>query len=298
MLLDSKLETLLSVVKEGSYTKAAQRLHLTQPAVSHHIQQLEKEFGVRLFQQGKRKPTPTAEGEILIQYARRMTAMYARVQQEVEDCKRQLRHLHMGITQTAGENLMPQVLAQYCEEHPEIRCSIRIDTIKKLYRRLISRELDMAVIEGPPPDQKQELADILLDTDYLCVIVAPNHPLAGAETITIDQLRQQRLILRPAGTGTRSLFESCLQSQRDNIRNYHIMMEIDNVAIIKDLVAKKLGVSVIARSACMQELKEGKLTIVPVNGLTMVREIHMLYHRDFPHLQIAEDLKHLYDRLC
>ena len=131
-MVDVKIRTLLTLSELGSYTKTAEALSLTQPAVSHHIKLLEEEFGIHIFVKGKHKLKPTAAGEILINYARRAMALSNGVRQAIEDCQRQIHSLRLGITPTASDIVVPQVLAAYCSDHSEISIQIVSDSIKIL----------------------------------------------------------------------------------------------------------------------------------------------------------------------
>ena len=147
-MLDSKIITLLKLEKAGSYTKAAHELHLTQPAISRHIRLLEEELGIKIFQHGTKKLLPTREGKILLRYAHRLMAISQKAVQAIEDERRHARHLVIGITQTASENMIPQVIAQYCNENPDTHITLITDTINNLYKYLELFEVDIAVTEG------------------------------------------------------------------------------------------------------------------------------------------------------
>ena len=293
-MLDTKIITLLELEKAGSYTKAAQELHLTQPAISRHIRLLEEELGVKIFQQGTKKLLPTQEGKELLRYAHRLMAISQKAVQAIEDERRHARHLVIGITQTASENVIPQVIAQYCNENPDTHITLITDTINNLYRYLELFEVDIAVTEGAP-SEGSSCQSVLLDTDYLCLIVSPEHRFAGRGSVQLQELKSEKMILRPEGTGTRQLFENGLERHMESIRNFNVIMEMDNVAMIKDLVALGLGVSVVARSASIQDARKGKLSIVPIENVSLIREVRMVYHKDFAHLEILEDLKRIYD---
>ncbi len=293
-MLDTKIITLLELEKAGSYTKAAQELHLTQPAISRHIRLLEEELGVKIFQQGTKKLLPTKEGKVLLRYAHRLMAISQKAVQAIEDERRHARHLVIGITQTASENVIPQVIAQYCNENPDTHITLITDTINNLYRYLELFEVDIAVTEGAP-SEGSSCQSVLLDTDYLCLIVSPEHRFAGRGSVQLQELKSEKMILRPEGTGTRQLFENGLERHMESIRNFNVIMEMDNVAMIKDLVALGLGVSVVARSASIQDARKGKLSIVPIENVSLIREVRMVYHKDFAHLEILEDLKRIYD---
>ena len=294
-MVDSKVRTLLAVVQAGSFTRAAEELHLTQPAVSHHIRQLEQEFGIRIFNMEKRALVPTAEGAVLIKYARRMMAVYNKALQAIEDSSKQLRHLTVGITQTVAEHRMPQAIALYCLERPETHISITTDTIKNLYTALELYELDMAVVDGPLP--ASGLNSVLLDTDYLCLVVSPQHRFAGRSSVLLQELKDEKLILRSSGAGTRIQFDSYLLNHSESIRNFNVMLELDNLATIKELVALNLGVSIISRSACREDERAGRLAVVPIENVRMTREISLVYHRDFSHPDVLDDLRRIYNRL-
>ena len=129
-MLDPKLETLLTVYEKGSYTRAAEALSLTQPAVSHHINLLEKELGVKIFyRRSKGALQLTPEGEIVVRYATRIQALYQRMQQKIDDRSRQMTTLRVGITHTAESNLIAEVLAKYGNSNSGVSISIITDTI-------------------------------------------------------------------------------------------------------------------------------------------------------------------------
>ena len=156
-----------------------------------------------------------------------------------------------------------------------------------------SFEIDLAIVEGQM--EGQGLYSVLLDTDYLCLAVSPQHPLAKRQRVSLQELRQENFILRPEGAGTRSLFENHLLSHSENIRNFNVIIELDNVSVIKELVASNLGVTVISHKVCRQEIAFGKLVVVPIENLSMTREVNLVYPQEFAHPQILEELRAIYD---
>lgn len=294
-MIDTKIKTLITLVNIGSYTRAAEALHLTQPAVSHHIRLLEKEFGIKIFQPDKKELKPTPEGAVLIKYAHRVMAIYNKARVAIDDSRKEAKHLFIGLTQTAGENFMPQVIATYCNEHPHTIINICTDTIKNLYERLQLYELDMAVVGGTLPGS--DFNSVLLDTDSLCLIVSPQHPFAKRRSISLHELKTEKLILRTATAGTRILFDNYLAGLSESVKNFNLMMELDNIAMTKELVSMNLGVSIIAKSACLDEVRHKKLVIVPIENVRMTREINIIYQKDFSHPEILEELRQIYERL-
>lgn len=294
-MFDYKANTLLTLEQKGSYTKAAQSLMLTQPAVSHQIRQLEMEFGIQIFYKGKKGLKLTPEGSILVKYARRSAAIYNNARQAIEDSRNNLRRFTVAITPTASESLVPKMLAHYCDENPDVHIKILTDPIKKIYDKLKAYETDIAIVEGCVTDTS--LSPILLDTDYVCLAVAPNHRLSGHATVGLEDIRRERFILRSRKANTRALFEQYLANRSESIKNLNIMMEIDNIATIKELVAQGLGITVIAHSACREEENNGRLSIIPIENAGMVREINIVTTRDFAHPDILEEFRKIYNML-
>ena len=293
-MLDPKLDTLLLVAEKRNFTRAAQALSLTQPAVSHHISQLEQELGVRLFVRGNGDLMLTPEGETVLRYVRRMKALEKKMAQELQEAGRRLTRLRIGITHTAESSIVAEVLARYTNENPGISITIITDNINNLYDMLENFELDLAVVEGR--STRPELSALMLDTDYLVCVLANTHPLSHSSMITLDEIRQEKLILRLPNSETRVRFESALAAIGESIADFRVILEVDNVATIKDLIRKNLGISILARSACMDELRKGKLTALPIENLSMTRETNLVYHRDFAHKETLQDILALYKK--
>lgn len=293
-MLDPKLDTLLLVAEKRNFTRAAQALSLTQPAVSHHISQLEQELGVRLFVRGNGDLMLTPEGETVLRYVRRMKALEKKMAEELQEAGRRLTRLRIGITHTAESSIVAEVLARYTNENPGISITIVTDNINNLYDMLENFELDLAVVEGR--STRPELSALMLDTDYLVCVLANTHPLSHSSMITLDEIRQEKLILRLPNSETRVRFESALAAIGESIADFQVILEVDNVATIKDLIRKNLGISILARSACMDELRKGKLTALPIENLSMTRETNLVYHRDFAHKETLQDILALHKK--
>ncbi|MCI8388326.1 MAG: LysR family transcriptional regulator [Clostridiales bacterium] len=291
-MLDQKLKTLLAVSELKNFTKAAEQLSLTQPAVSHHIAALEDELGVHIFVRGRGELRLTAEGEIVVRCAKRMNAMNEKLRVELRDHERHLTRVRIGITHTAESNLITEVLARYSREAGCTSITIITDTINNLYNMLENYELDLAIVEGKP--YSRNLYSLMLDTDYLVCIMSNENKLAKREMVTLGELKKQKMILRLPTSATRELFESHLESIGESLANFDVMLEVDSIAAIKDLVRKDLGISILARSACMDELRKGKMTALPIENLSMIRETNIVYHRDFDHEEILQSLLKIY----
>ncbi len=292
-MIDQKLHTFLTVIREGSYSKAAARLNMTQPAISHQIRQLEEEYAIKIFYFESRKMKLTKEGSLLEKYARKGLILEQAFQKELKSYKAGNRPFQIGLTPTAEDNLVPAVIARYCAAHENVRVSIITDTIKRIYEKLSTRSLDFAIIEGSLSDS--DLERRLLSVNYLCLVVSPKHPYAGRDSVTLEDLKQIPLIMRPHSAGTRQLFEECLLANREKLKHFSIIMEIDNVSTLKALVMSNLGASVMAHSSCITESRHGQLKMIPIQDFDAHREINLVYHRDFGCPPIIDELCSIYE---
>lgn len=291
-MLSSRLRTLLMVTECQNFTRAAEALSMTQPAVSHHIRQLEDELGATLFLRGKGGLKLTPQGEIVVKYARRMAALEDKLHAELAGQGKRSITLRVGITHTAESNITAEVLAKCSGRDHGFNLVMITDTVQNLYTMLGNYELDLAIVEGSTGAAGFD--SVVLDTDELVCVVSPEDLLSRKKTITLAELKRQRMILRLPSSATRVLFDSTLRSLNDSPENYNIVMEVDNIATIKDLIRKNLGVSVLPRSACTRELGKGQLRALPIEHLSMVRETRLVYPKDFARQDVLDTITRVY----
>lgn len=292
-MIDARLHSLIKVAETGSFTRASEQLSLTQSAVSQHIGQLEQQLGVRLFDRSNHRVQLTREGETVLKYAKRMMALYNNLVREISSEKQHITSLTIGITHTAESNPIAEALAKYVSVHSGFKITVVTDSISNLYDRLKTYELDMIIVEGRNSDPG--LRGLMLDTDCLVLAVSPSHPLAKKSLVTIDELKREKLILRLPDSNTRSQFNASLESQNLSIDDFNVVLEINNIATIKDLIRHDFGVSVLARSACLDELRKKKIVALPIENLSMVREVNIVYSQDFEHFEVLRDIVHIYN---
>lgn len=284
-MLDQKLNTLLAVAEEKSFTKASLKLSLTQPAVSHQIQLLEEEYNVKIINRGKKEITLTREGEVIVNFAKKFKAMEEQMIGELHNLSIKLK---MGITHTAESNAITEIVARFTKLNPNVSITIITDTTPNLYKMVENYELDFAWV-----DSKITEANINwfpLDTDYLVCVLNNNNPLTKKEVISLNDLKKERLILRLKSSTTRKIFEASLEAINDSINNYNVVLEVDNIATIKDLIRKDFGISILSKSACMDEVTKKKLTILPIKDLSMERQNYVIYSNFSNNLSIIEQI--------
>ena len=292
-MLDPKLYSVLQVYECRSFSEAAKRLSITQPAVSHHIKVLEEELHVRIFDRRKGEVVVTREGEAVVSCAKKLYGLYNNLLQDLSDSRHLMTHLTVGITHTAESNPVAEALAHYCATHGHVTITMVTDTIENLYRKLKNYEIDLAIVEGRIPSTSVHY--MLLDTDCLMLAVSVNHPFASRSMVTLKELKKERMIIRLPNSGTRNLFAAHLESNNMSIRDFNVILELDNIATIKDLIRRDFGVSVLPKSVCLDELKKKKLVLLPVENLSMMREINLAYQSDFEQVALLHDIVTAYN---
>ncbi len=291
-MITQKLTTLLKVAETKNYSKAAEELNLTQPAISMHIKQLEEELNTKIFRRKNHNVELTPEGAIVVKYAIRVKNIYSNLLQSLKDEQLNIKRLTIGLTPSAESSIISRILAKYSLEKDNLHITIISDTIKNLYNKIKNFEIDVAFVDGKILDD--HLNYILLDTDSLVLAVANNNPLSKKKIISLDELKQEKLILRSESSGTTELFENQLKSFGESIDNFEVMMEIDNIAMIKDLVRNNYGVSILAKSTCLRDIEKNHFKIVSIENLSMIRELNIVYHKDFSHIDILNEIVDLY----
>ncbi|MDI9540778.1 MAG: LysR family transcriptional regulator [Bacillota bacterium] len=291
-MLDSKLETLLVLHEEGNFTKASNRLGITQPAVSTHIKQLEEYFNCKLFIRSKNEIKPTEQGLIVINYSKRMKALERKLLDELSAGDNKPTKIKIGITHTSENNLIAETIGKYSSMNNAISITVITDVIKNLYSMLENYELDLIIVEEKL--NKPNLRFLMMDTDYLLCILSNNNKLAKKSLVTINDLKKQKMIMRLPTSATRELFDSTLKSINESIDNFNIVLEVDNISTIKDLVRKDIGVSILPKSSCENDVRKNRLTALPIENLSMIRETNIVYNNDFIHIHVLDDILKLY----
>lgn len=290
-MIDLKIKTLLTVAEEKNFTKAANKLNLTQPAVSHQIKELEDELQEQLFIRKKGDIIPTPIGDIVLNYARKFVAMHKKM---LDDIKHNHKiNIKLGITHTAESNKITEIIGSYLINNPGLSVTIITDTTNNLYKMVENYELDLAIVDNK---KNVKLNYLPLDTDYLVCVVNNNSPLAKKKIVTLKELKKENLILRLDSSYTRKLFESTLESINESINSFKIILELDNIETIKDLVRKDMGVSILAKNTCIDEVNRKKLTILPIENLSMVRKNYIIYTDYFNYIDNVKELINHYNK--
>ena len=257
-----------------SFARAAEKLHLTHAAISLQIKQLEDVCGTQLFDRIGKKVFLTEAGDILLDNARQIL-------QSLKDADESLMALKglkggrvtIAVTSTA-EYFAPGLLAEFRKAQADVRVRLLVDNREEVSRMLISNEVDLAIMGRPPADMEAEATTF---APHPFVIVAgADHPLVGRTALTLDDIAQETMIVREAGSGTRLAMEGFF---REHSIEPNIDMEMGSNEAIKQAVVAGLGISFISQHTLGLELSAGRLVVLPVEGMPVMRRWFLVRHK-------------------
>ena len=253
-MLDPRWNTFLVLCETMNYTRAAERLCLTQPAVTHHIHYLEDHYGCRLFIYEGKILRLTEAGLKLLEYTRSL-AYNSRKAEEAMKSPSPV-SLRVGASKTIGEFVIAPQVKRFLQEHPEANFSLTVDNTQTLLRSLESGRLDFVLLEGFFDHSRYDAT--LYRKEPFFGVCSPEHHFAG-RTVAIEELDAERILIREPGSGTRTIFEDALRRHNRTLNRFSKAATISDFSTIKSLVADGLGISFLYEVAVSKELDSGVL---------------------------------------
>lgn len=272
MLNLHQLKIFQTVVAAGSHSRAADRLGISQPAVSMQLARLEEALGVKLFSQQGRQITLTEPGETLARYADRLFGLHDEALQAMEDIK-QLRRgrLRLAASSTPGAYLLPALVAAFRRERPGVELTLRISNTRQAVQRVADGTADVAAV-GEPPADGPDLEYLPLCPDRLTLVVAPGHPWAARASVSAEELVAEPLILREPGSSTREVLDRRLADLGQRARPG---LELSSTEAVREAAAAGLGPAVLSRWAVRTDLQAGRLRSLEIESLSLERMLHL-----------------------
>lgn len=259
---------------ENNITKAAEKLYMAQPAVSLAISDLEKYYGVKLFDRISRRLYLTEAGKQFQQYALRISALF-------NDMEKRLRNwdsfgiLRIGASITIGSQFMPSYVEAFSAQHPNVDVHVRIGPSDQLEHQLMNNKLDLALLEGPV--HTEELVSEEYMEDSLTVICSAHTPFYPGQILTQDEFLRQRFLLREKGSGTRDVFEDVMS---DSGLSVTPVWEGMSTTALVNAVIHGIGITVVPRRMVSAPLEKGLVYALHVHGLEFKRRFRIVYHKD------------------
>jgi DNA-binding transcriptional LysR family regulator len=277
-MADRRLQVFHAVAKHLSFTKAAEALFMTQPAVTFQIKQLEEHFNTRLFERGHGRIGLTPAGHLVLEYAERILALSAELDTRVKEMTGEVSGpLLVGASTTIAEFLLPQVLGEFKSKHPKVQPRLVVANSETVESRVAEHTLDIGFIEAPSHLTSVE-TDVCCE-DELQAVCTPSHPLARLKGASAKQLAQFPYISREPGSGTREVTDQYFRKAGVALESLNVVMELGSPEALKGLVSTGVGFAIMSRAAVARESRAGELVRVPLLP-RLNRDLSVVYPKE------------------
>ncbi len=267
------LEHFLAVVEEGTFTRAAERLNRTQPAVSQSVRRLEEQIGASLFARDVHEVTLTEAGRVLADYARRLLAMRDDAVKQVTELKTlQAGKLSIAAHESAAVYLLPAPLRAYLQKFPNIKVNIQRSRMQEIPRQVMDREVDVGFVKDEPAFHELHWVEVF--ADEMVLVAPPDHPLVSHKQLTLRDLGSENFVMHHGCTVTAARI---LQLFADHSTRCRVAAELWSFENVKTFVRERVGLAIVPAITVRQELADGTLTRLPLPELSMPRRTLMIY---------------------
>ncbi len=291
--MDFSLKVFLTVAKMNSFTKAAEVVNLSQPAVTHQIKNLESLLKAKLFKREQNRIELTNAGKVFLRYSEEINLLYQKAIWEIHEISNQMAgDIQLGAALIMGKYLLPRIFGNFKKKYPKVNLSMLVGNSKEVLEFLEKGVVELAIVSEPIPTKN--VIAFPFYRDHLTIVVHPSHPWCKKETITMDELREEDFISREIGSGTREFFRKSLglPCKWEDLKP---VMVLGSSEAVKMAVIGEMGFSILSRLAIRSEVDLGLLKEVRLKDVGMVRDFFVVYKSEeslsLPTLKLKEYLK-------
>lgn len=287
-MADRRLQVFHTVARLLSFTKAAETLHMTQPAVTFQVRQLEEYFNTRLFDRTHNRISLTEAGHTVAEYADRIFELYAAMENGVREITGEISGaLTIGASTTIAEYMLPTLLGDFKTQYPEVAIHLKVSNSDGIVSMVENNTIDLGVVESPVGNK-----NLVVETckeDQLVVIVPPGHSLAGLDRVTFDRVLEFPFICREEGSGTREVINEYIRPLPSCSSGLKISMELGSPEAVKGAVEAGMGVSVVSRATVQKELRLGTLVTITLDP-PLLRPFSFVHQKQKFKMRVMEEL--------
>lgn len=276
--MDQHLQVFITVVENGNFSRAAEELHMTQPAVSQYIQAFERTMGTKLLDRSNKYVRLNKAGEIVYHHAKEISGLYTKMHYLVDDLTNKTSGiLTIGASYTYGEYVLPHIIVKMKEEYPLITPSITIGNTKDIAELMLAHQLDVGIVEGDFTNKQLSIEPFAEDNLY--VVASPKHRLAHVnDEIPITEVAEETWIVRENGSGTRAAAEKLFKQEEISPKD---LLEFGSTQLIKESVEAGLGITLLSDWAVRKDIENGTLCKINIKNSTIRRDFSIVLHSPF-----------------
>lgn len=274
-MFDFRLKVFDTVAKRLNFTKAANELNITQPAVTKHIKEIELNLNIKLFERNGTKIKLTKAGEILLKYTEEIFSVYQKMEFEIGQLQeKQKGILRLGASTTIAQYVLPPILAEFRKRFPEIQLSLVIQNSEKIEDLLADHKIDVGLIEAQIKNRTFHYFPFM--KDEIVLVSRQNHSISTKNNIKLDDLKNIPLVFREPGSGTLETIDLALKSKNIKLNELNIEIQLGSTESIKSYVLHSDALAFLSIQSILQELKNQTLTIIDIKNLVIERNFNFI----------------------
>ncbi|OPC59075.1 LysR family transcriptional regulator [Elizabethkingia bruuniana] len=295
--MDFRLKIFCSAAEHKSFTKAAQLNFITQPAVTKNIKELEGELGVSLFERKNARVELTQAGKVYYEYAQQLLKVYEEAQFKVNELKGSFNgRLNIGASTTIGQYILPRVLAEFKQKHPQIIIQMLNANTEEIEKELQESKIDLGFIEGHSGKSSLKYEPVM--DDEIVAVVHRNHPLFAQEEISINELKEQDFVLRENGSGSLDVIADIFNKNQIRLKDLKVQAQLGSTESIKTFLEYSNCIGFLSIHSLKNELLSGKFKVLEIENFSIKRQFNAVYmHGNFDGIpKLFLDFFHLYNK--
>ena len=262
----SEFEIFLVVARAKSFSKAAKLLYMTQPAISNHIHAMENYYGTKLFNRHSHGVSLTSTGEVVYDFGEKILTLHDSMEKAIDRVLNiENQKLVVGASSHVGNSALPCSIWTFKEKYPEVDIRLEISNSATIIKQILDNKVDLGVLEGPVKHKELDTTDVF--SDRLILIAPPRGKWLKQETISLEELAKEPLIMREEGSGSRSIWEKVISNAGLELKDFRIVTEMGSIDAIKSAVESGLGVAVVSRISVQKELHRGSIRDIDISGI-------------------------------
>ncbi len=287
-MADRRLQVFFTVARLLSFTKAAETLHMTQPAVTFQVRQLEEYFNTRLFDRTHNRISLTDAGSLVYGYAEKIFDLYNEMENMIKDMTGEISgSLTIGASTTIAEYMLPSLLGDFRKQYQDVVIHLKVSNTEGIVSMVENNVIDLGVVEAPVGNK-----NLVVETcrnDRLVAIVPNGHPLASHDVVHLDELLEYPFICREEGSGTREVIEEYICNAEGCKEGLNVAMELGSPEAVKGAVEAGMGISIVSEATIAKELRLGTLAAVELDP-PMERPFSFVHQKQKFRVRVMDEL--------